>query len=122
MIFNCFLQNNCENSCSAHETQSSNTKDGLSREAYDSSNKSTELSSLLPLSSLLSSLHPPNSPLLAAFLATRKELSENVLLTPVGNENSLRKSIGMRDEKVHQNAAFVRNRHKRNKKSSKTSR
>jgi len=46
-----------------------------SRETYDSSSGSaTELSSLLPLSSLLSSLNPPSSPLLAAFLASRREL------------------------------------------------
>lgn len=71
-----------------------------SREGCDSSSGSaTELSSLLPLSSLLSTLNPP-SPLLAAFLATRRELPGAVQMPGIDDGGSTSKTPNNEDRGV----------------------
>ncbi|KAK6621304.1 hypothetical protein RUM43_011610 [Polyplax serrata] len=108
-------QNTCRDLISEEAEQPQGSKESPWRETYDSSgNSTTELSSLLPLSSLLSSFHPPTSPLLAAFLATRKEIAENSSMSTTVQE--------IRDDRGQQNVSFVRNRHKRNKRTSRTQR
>lgn len=96
----------------------------LWREAYDSSSGSTtELSSLLPLSSLLSSLHPPSSPLLAAFLATRRELPDATHMPGIDDGSAIDKDCEGKAESVSQpNTALTRNRHRRIKRTSRAQR
>lgn len=96
------------------------------KETYDSSSGSTtELSSLLPLSSLLSSLHPPSSPLLAAFLATRRELPGATHMPGIDDGTSVDREVEAKPEPPPppvQNVALTRNRHKRIKRSSRAQR
>lgn len=92
-----------------------------SKENFDSSNNSNfELSSLLPLSSLLSSLNPPSSPLLAAFLASRKDLPGASHHPGVDSLTYAEKEAkSSNDESLTYHPGLTRNRHKRIKRSNK---
>lgn len=98
------------------------------KETYDSSSGSTtELSSLLPLSSLLSSLHPPSSPLLAAFLATRRELPGATHMPGIDDGTSVDREVETKPDPPppppqNQNVALTRNRHRKIKRSSRAQR